>query len=353
MNKKLIFSLGFLILGLALQAQNQDLIIELVSKEPIKKSTLDLPQGYTGVRDYDDSIAAYESSMWAGRNKLAEKMTIIYDNKQFDVETLPEIEISPEANLLIKYGDNELNPSKSNFVVIYYDLNGNKIRELNKKYEGASLSLSKNGLVAMAGRLLEHQDSDGSSVSLYDINGEELFTKDLGPDNCVRDLRISPNGNYIALVYSTFIALANDRFNLMILKKDGTVLFDRRYYNVFFHHLIFSPDEKFFLGIAHPYICLLNLNSQNLIWEQNKYYKTGKSPVLFFDKFNSLLIQTRFKGIFTLHLLDIKAGGEIYQTELPDKQASTYEKSLYQKSKDEFIIVSPTNTYNFKINPRN
>jgi hypothetical protein len=353
MNKKTILLLCTLLMSMVLFAQNKDLIIEFTGKQTLKKSALVKPEKYSEICDYNDSTIAFESPFWAGRDSLTRKRTITFNNKQFDVETLSETKIAHDAGILVKYGSgNPLNYNKRHdFKVIYYDLNkGSKLFELPEKYEGAGCSLSKNGFLAMTGGLLGHADSEGAFISLYDKKGKELFTKALGPDNWPRDIHISPNGNYIALVYSTLRAHPpKDRFNLMILKNDGTILLDKQYINCYFHHLIFSPSEDYFLGFAYNYICLFDIKDQKLKWEQNINYQTGKSPAVFLKDFNCILIQSTLETNWTSYLIDIDTGKEIFKIVLPDKQSPFDRKTLFQKNKDEFIIESPNQTYNFKI----
>jgi hypothetical protein len=337
-------------------SQGDSLVIEYLGKEIPKKSALNIPEKYTEIWDYNDSTVAYQSPGLTPDGKLTDKRTIIYNNKQFDVETFGGTAIAPMAGILVKYGNGDLLNSRERheFKVIYYDLNkGSKLFELPKKYEGAYCYLSENGYMVMSGRLLGYKDIEGSAVSLYNRKGEEIFIRKMGYDNVIRDIQISPNGNYIALVYTTLMAQPpNDRYNLMIMDAKGVVLFDKRY-SIPFHHLIFSPDEKYLLGITNNYTCLLDIKDQKLIWENNNYYKTGNNPALFFKELNCILIPTRFKGLWSCYLLDINTGEEIYKTELQEKQPSTYNKSLYQKSKDEFIIKSPTSIYNYKIKHKN
>ncbi|NJO91005.1 MAG: hypothetical protein HC831_20095 [Chloroflexia bacterium] len=341
--------------ALVVNAQNKNLVIEYTGKQALKKSILSIPEKHRGIWDYNDSVVAYQSPFRESSVTLAPKQTITYKGKQFDVETLMGTLIAPKAGTLVKYGSGDplYRAGRHKFKVIYYDLDkGTQLFELPHKYRGAGCSISENGLLAMSGRLVGYEPMtiEGSHVSLYDKNGKEIFTKPMGSDNWVRDIQISSKGNYIALVYTTLRAHPpKERFNLMILRNDGTVIFDKRYYNTYFHHLIFSPEEDYFLGIEHDYVCLFDLKKQKLLWEKNKSYRTIKSPVIFFKKQDCIVLQTHLKGIFTLHLLNIGGGEEVFNTELTEKQTISYNKTLFKKNDSEFFINSSGGTYNFKI----
>jgi len=228
------------------QKQRDSIYLELVNVEQTKRKADTITDRSNLLFD-GDSIVGYESPMYIDKDFTpAKDRTIRLNNgKSFTVDALPWTAVSTDAGIIVKFGKPfTINYHDKPAPLVFYSLDGNIIKKYGNKHSASGLHISKNGYGAIVGDLFGYSENDGSYITLYNPQGNEILVKALGTDNFSKSSTISERGNYFACIYSSAVAHPpNERYNLFIMDKHGNVLLDKRYGEMF-NRIFFFKDKE-------------------------------------------------------------------------------------------------------------